>query len=322
MQNTKYPMVTSENDRFWSRYCGFFDLSLSQFMVIQETTLMQHLQRVAASDLGKDIMGSRPPQSVEEFRNRVPLTTYEDYIPYFREDRVSALPARPHVWAHTSSGSRSFKLVPYTTEFYNRQLDSLMAVLILSCSKRKGQSSIQEYDRVLHNVAPMPYLSGILASGASERFNLVPIITPDEHDGLDFKEKVAKGFELSLASGVDIIIAMTSVLVKMGHDFNRRSSRSQKSQYLAHPKVLCRYARAWLRSRLRGRNILPKDLWPVRSVIGWGTDTRIYREQVREYWGTYPYEFHACTEAGIMAMQSWNRGDLTLLPYSNFFEFI
>ena len=70
------------------------------------------------------------------------------------------------------------------------------------------------------------------------------------------------------------------------------------------------------------RNILPKDLWPVKAIIGWGIDTGIYREQVRNAWGIYPYELHACTEAGIMGLQSWNKKDLTLIPTSNFYEFI
>ena len=70
------------------------------------------------------------------------------------------------------------------------------------------------------------------------------------------------------------------------------------------------------------RSILPKDLWAVKAIIGWGIDTNIYRELVYKYWGVYPYEFHACTEAGIMAMQNWNKKDMTFIPDANFFEFI
>jgi len=36
----------------------------------------------------------------------------------------------------------------------------------------------------------------------------------------------------------------------------------------------------------------------------------------------YPYEFYACTEGGIMAMQNWNKKYMTFIPSSNFFEFI
>ena len=67
---------------------------------------------------------------------------------------------------------------------------------------------------------------------------------------------------------------------------------------------------------------MPKDLWPVKALIGWGIDTSIYRDMVYKYWGAYPYEFHACTEAGIIAAQSLARRDMTFIPHSNFFEFI
>jgi hypothetical protein len=121
---------------------------------------------------------------------------------------------------------------------------------------------------------------------------------------------------------VDIMIAMTSVLVKTGNEFNQMSRKSNMSQHMMHPGELMRISRAYLRSKLENRHILPKDLWPVKALIGWGIDTSIYRDQVYKYWGAYPYEFHACTEAGIIAVQSWTRRGLTFVPNSNFFEFI
>ncbi len=317
----KYPMVKSEYDRFWQRYCGFLDLSLDHFMAIQHALLAQQLKEVAEFPVMRKIMGDSLPSTVEGFRRSAPLTTYEDYLPELELDDASKLPAKPYVWAHTS-GPHGFKKVPYTLSFYNRMLDNLMAVFILACSRKKGQSSLTEDDRVLYNVAPSPYLSGILARGASERFNLRPVIQPDAHDDMDFKDKVAKGFEVSLKTGVDILIAMTSVLVKMGNDFSRRSRNGRMSKHTLHPAVLYSYARALVQSKMEKRPILPKDLWSVKAIISWGMDTDIYREQVHQYWGRYPYEFHACTEAGIMAMQSWTKKHLTFVPDSNFFEFI
>ncbi len=322
MQDTKQLMVRAEHDRFWTKYCGFFDLSVEQFMAIQEALLWQQLPRVASSKLGKRLISEGVPTSVAEFRHTVPLTTYDDYLPDLEEDNGDSLPEKPYVWAHTSGASTYFKRVPYTLQFYERTLDNLMAAFIVACSKKKGQSSIEEGDQVLFNTAPSPYLSGILASGANERFNLRSVIPPDTQDSMDFKEKIARGFEVSLQSGVDILIAMTSVLVKMGNDFNRHSKSSKLSQHISHPVAARRLALAWLRSKLEGRSLLPKDLWPVKAIIGWGIDTNIYRELVYQYWGTYPYEFHACTEAGIMAMQSWNKKDMTFIPHSCFFEFI
>jgi len=321
MEGMKYPMVMSEYDRFWVRYCGFLDLSLQEFMTIQQSLLLQQLQEVSRCPLGRRLIGNNIPASVDDFRESVPLTTYEDYLPELEQRDEDSLCEKPYIWAHTSS-SPAYKQVPYTPQFYDETLDNLMAVFILSCSKRKGQSSIVKDDRVLFNVAPSPYMSGILAHGASERFDLRPVISPDLHDDMDFKEKLAKGFEVSLQTGVDILIAMTSVLVKMGNEFNSHSRKTKLSKHLLNPKVVYRYGRAMLQSKLEKRSLLPKDLWRVKAVIGWGMDTSIYRDLVHKYWGKYPYEFYACTEAGIMALQSWNKRDLTFIPHSNFFEFI
>ena len=321
MEYAKQPMVMSDYDRFWTKYCGVLDISMEQFMAIQQALLLRQLQEVARCPLGTRLIGKKIPASVDEFRESVPLTTYNDYLPDLTEGNEDSLLEKPYIWAHTT-GSSGFKQVPYTLQFYNQVLDNLMAVFILACSNKRGRSSIGNGDRVLFNVAPAPYMSGILAHGASERFNLRGVVPPDLHDGMDFKEKMAQGFEVSLQTGVDILIALTSVLVKMGNDFNNHSKNGKLSKHLLHPNVLYRCGRAWLQSKLQKRSMLPKDLWPVKAVIGWGIDTNIYRDLVYKYWGSYPYEFHACTEAGIIAMQSWNKRDMTFIPHSNFFEFI
>ncbi|HUV75776.1 MAG TPA: GH3 auxin-responsive promoter family protein [Dehalococcoidales bacterium] len=314
--------MSANYGKAWGKYCGFLDLQIEQFMSIQEALLMLQLQRSARCPLWRRIIGEKVPESVAEFRRSVPLTSYNDYLPDLAEYNADSLPETPYAWAHTSDDSGSFKRAPYTLQFYNVMLDSLMAVFILACSGQRGRSSLTDGDRVLYNVAPSPYLSGILASGASREFNLRPVISPDQHDSMDFKEKVARGFEVSLQTGVDIIVGLTSVLVKIGNDFNSRNRSSGLSRRLLNPGVIYRLARASLRSKLEKRDMLPGDLWPVKALIGWGIDTGIYRELIKKYWGKYPFEFHACTEAGILAMQSWNQKDLTFIPHLNFLEFI
>ncbi|OGO29918.1 MAG: hypothetical protein A2Z29_05805 [Chloroflexi bacterium RBG_16_56_11] len=315
-------MIKSENDRTWSKYCGFLDLNLKQFMSIQESLLLQQLEKVAGCPLGKRLMGIRTPSSVEELRHLVPLTSYEDYLPELDPGDDMALPEEPHVWASTSGGAGCCRRVPYTLEAYSRSIDNLMTVFILACSRKRGESTLTEGDRVLYNVAPSPYLSGLLAAGASQVFNLRPVMPVELHDGMDFRDKMTRGFELSLRNGVDIMIAMTSVLVRTASEFDQMSRKGGFSKHLLHPGEMARISRAYLRSKIENRGILPKDLWPVKALIGWGIDTSIYRDQVYKYWGAYPYEFHACTEAGIMAVQTWNRRGMTFIPHSNFFEFI
>ena len=318
----RFPMVKSEYDRVWIKYCGFLDIDIEQFMSIQESLLLQQLSQITNCSLGRRLLGKRTPVSVEEFRHIVPTTTYKDYIPELNPGDETTLSEKPHLWANTTGSGGDTKRVPYTYEAYNRSLDNLMSVMILACSKQRGQSSITEGDRVLFNVAPAPYLSGILASGASQLFNLRPVMSPDMHDGMDFREKVTKGFEMSLRTGMDILMSMTSVLVKTGNEFSQMSKGGKISRHLGHPGEFMRLFRACLKSKFENRGILPRDIWPLKALIGWGIGTSLYRDLVHEYWGAYPYEFHACTEAGIMALQSWSRRGMTFLPHSNFYEFI
>jgi hypothetical protein len=53
-----------------------------------------------------------------------------------------------------------------------------------------------------------------------------------------------------------------------------------------------------------------------------GNNAEAYSEEIYRCWGTYPYRFHACTEAGIIALQNWTRQGMTFIPNSNFYEFI
>ena len=321
LPGVRYPMIQSEDDRAWTRYCGFLDLSLQQFMSIQESLLLQQIAHITSCSLGRRLLGKRTPITIDEFRQIVSLNTYKDYLPELDPGDETALPEKPYVWASTSGSGGLRRHVPITYEAYNRALDNLMSVLILSCSKERGQSSIMEGDRVLYNVAPTPYLSGILASGASQIFNLRPVMSPEMHDDMDFREKVTEGFNISLKTGMDILMSMTSVLVKTGNEFSQMSKKGKITSHL-HPAEFLRILRAFLKSKVENRNMLPKDIWSLKAIIGWGIDTSIYRDHIYNYWGAYPYEFHACTEGGIMALQSWTRQGMTFLPHANFYEFI
>ena len=69
----------------WRKYCGFVDLSIEEFMHIQRRLLLEQLKLLAEMPLGRKIMGGKMPDSVEEFRRTIPLTSYMDYTPYLLE---------------------------------------------------------------------------------------------------------------------------------------------------------------------------------------------------------------------------------------------
>ena len=92
----------------WQKYCGFIDLSLDEFMVIQERLLMEQIEWFSKCKLGEIMMGSKVPTSVAEFREKVPFTTYADYAPYLLENRVDVLPEKPWIWIRTSGRSGEY----------------------------------------------------------------------------------------------------------------------------------------------------------------------------------------------------------------------
>ncbi|MBI2909930.1 MAG: GH3 auxin-responsive promoter family protein [Chloroflexi bacterium] len=306
----------------WDRYCGFLDLPLKEFMEIQEQLLLEEIRLVADSFLGRRFLGRRRPASVEEFRRTAPLTRYDDYCPYLKERREDVLAEKPHCWVCTSDRSGEFRWVPYTRRAFEEFLDSVMAGFILACASGRGDVNLEAGFRVLHNMPPRPYLSGAAVFGMVERFSLNSILPLDAWEQMDFHDKVAEGFKRALSTGVDIISSMSSVLAKMGDSFGHNSSRFDLSAYVNHPEALLRLAKAALRAKLAGRRMLPRDLWPVKAIVCWGMDGEIYREKISRYWGVAPHELYACTEAGVIGMQSWCKKGVVPTPYSVFLEFI
>ena len=63
----------------WKEYCGFLELSIDDYMYIQNRLMEEQIQKWSASGLGKRFLGDKVPQTVDEFREAVPLTSYIDY---------------------------------------------------------------------------------------------------------------------------------------------------------------------------------------------------------------------------------------------------
>lgn len=308
--------------RIWEKYCGFLDLSLKEFMEIQEQLLMEQVELVTDSPLGIRIMDNSKPQSVAEFRQSVPLTSYEDYEPYIGDCQEEALAIHPDLWAHTSGRGGGFKWVPYSNPILERHGDGALAGLILAATSRKGEVNISEGDNFLFILAPRPYISGVYAWLFAERYGLRVIPPPEVSEKLDFQQRIAMGFKMALRNGVDSIGALGSVLAKMGERFTEGGQGMSLSLSLLHPVVLFRLLRAVIRSKMQRRAMLPRDLWPAKALTCSGTDADIYREKLEYYWGRSPHELYALTEAGVVAMQSWAKKGLTCYPFLNFFEFI
>lgn len=306
----------------WQKYCGFLDLSMEEFNSIQRDLLRDQLEIVHDSPLGRRLLRGSLPETVADFRRTVRLTKYGDYLPDLENGNDDALQEPAFHWIQTTGARAEYKHIPYTRRGYEVVVDNLMAAFILSCADKKGEVNVRPHDRVLYNTPPRPFLSGMLTFEMAERFGFRGVMDPEEAEHMDFKEKIDKGFRQGLTTGVDILISMSSVLVKIGEEFADGRKKRKFSRSMLHPAALARLSKALLISKLLRRPILPKHLWPAKAIIAWGIDAPFFKDQVEYYWGRTPYELYACTEGGVMALQGWNKKGLTLIPYSNFFEFI
>ena len=306
----------------WERYCGFLDLSTPAFMEIQRRRLVETLPALAKSGIGRTFLDGHSVSSVEQLRRVAPLTSFDDYRSFFQPLMSITLPEPPIFWAKTSRLNLDKALIPYNEAAFEHLMDGSVAAFLLATADGRGDTRLEPQDRVLYNFPPSPYLSGMLAQGLAARVRLRPLVDFDEAEELDFQDKVALGFERALRGGVDVVASMPSVLLKMGESFEQRSKGRSALSLLRDPRVAWRMLGALLKSKREGRSVLPKDIWKLKGLVCWGTDTGVYRDQIRHYWGCDPYEFLAITEGGILAMQSWTREGMTFLPATNFLEFI
>ena len=314
---------SGDKQAIWQRYCGFLDLSLDEFITIQEKLLLEQIELVAASPLGKKVMNNSKPASVTEFRHLVPLTTYEDYASYLKQNSEDFLAEKPYYWARTSGREGNPKWVPFATRADEITCRNMIGARLLAPAKQKGEMNVPPGGSMLFNLPERPYFSGWLAFSVSQRISF-PTIPPLEiSEEMEFTERIEKGFEMALRTDVDYLSSLSSVLIKIGERFSERTSGMKFSIFMLHPVVLSRLFWALLRCKIiEKRELLPKDLWPVKAIFAWGTDTDIYRNQIFHYWGKMPYEIYGATEAGIIALQSWTKNWMTFLADSVFLEFI
>jgi len=301
-------------EELWQRCCGFIDLSIEDFMNIQKRLLLEQLELLKKCELGRYIMNGADPHTVEEFREQVPLTTYADYAPYLLKRRRNVLPGKPLMWAHTSgrSGEYFYKWIPITARQYE-EAGPIVAALLLFCTcKQRGDVVLRQHNKMLYAAAPAPYLSGVMGRMLDDE-SIVDFLPPvDKAEKMEFADRLQEGFKLALLEGMEIFGGISSVMVAIGERFSQGNANIDIKRLL----------KGVAKSKLAHRPILPQDVWSLKGIIGCGTDTPVFEDRIKEMWGRYPLEVYGCTEASVVATQTWDYQGMTFVPHLNFLEFI
>jgi hypothetical protein len=307
----------------WLMCCSFIDLNLDQFMGIQKRLLLEQIELLKRSSIGRKVMQGAEPGSVEEFRERVPLTTYADYVPDLQERREYILPARPDRWVKTSgySGTYDVKWVPWSKHFTSECEKVAAACAIFAMSRWRGDTSrLKPHLKILYTVGGPDYASGAIGHLMQKAIDYD--FLPSGADALPFTERIKAGFAQALDHGLDAFGGLPSVLVSVGEQMLQQPKRPDASFLVQHPRGAFRLARGLAKSRLAGRQMMPKDLWDIKAILGGGTDAAVYKKKVEAMWGRKPLELYGGTEGGIYAVQTWDYAGMTFVPNLNFFEFI
>ncbi|MFC1916018.1 GH3 auxin-responsive promoter family protein [Chloroflexota bacterium] len=313
------------NEELWQMCCGFLSLSLDQFMAIQKRLLLEQIRLLNQCSLGKKILRGAKPETVEEFREQVPLTTYADYCPELMEKREAPLPAEPAFWVRTSgrSGEYPCRWAPVTPA-YSREMSIIMYGLgiLSSCQEWDNTSEIPEYPKIVYTVAPRPYISGTMACMLEQQTPVDYLPPLEEAEELSFEDRIKLGFKQALAKRIDYFFGLSLVLAAVGDKFSQSSDKIAIRPLLSQPKVLFRLTKGLVKSKLAKRAMLPRDIWKIKGIISSGLDSWVYRDKIKAMWGRYPLDVYSSTEGGIIATQTWDYDSMTFIPNLNFLEFI
>lgn len=325
MSIIKQLLKQGRHDELWRMCCGFLDLNTEQFMAMQKQLLLEQIQLLNRSELGRKLMRGALPETVEEFRKQVPLSTYLDYCPELLEKRENVLPANPAMWVQTSgrSGEYPHKWVPVSDKFWQEASLDICAIAIFSACKERGDIPFKHGFRLLHAAAQPPFLTGMVARIGQEEFGFDFLPPLRQSEKMGFEERVEKGFKLALSEGMDGFFGLAGVLVAIGEKFRQGSGGSARSsRLLLPPKVAFRLARGLIRSKLAGRPMLPRDLWSLKMISSMGVDSVVYKEKIRELWGRVPLNVYGNSETTVIATQTWDYDGMVFFPNLNFLEFI
>lgn len=311
----------------WDEYCGFLDLNIDEYMQIQKRLLAEQIELYSRCGLGQKIMHGEKPSSVEEFRSKVSLTTYEDYADILLNQRKEMLPGEPVVWLETTweSGSRPKKLAPYTREMLDVYTNNILAAMILSTSEEKGKFHVKNGDKSLYGLAPLPYATGLFPLLIAPEMDLKFMPSLEEAKNLSFSEQNKKGFSAALKTGLDQFFGMSSVIYTITKNFEHFASSGgvdPKKLMGIHPGMLSRLIKAKYVCERDKRPMQPKDIFDLKGFVCVGTDTALFRDELEEAWGKRPLEIHGGTEPACMGTETWNRNGLVFFPDNAFYEFI
>lgn len=326
--NLSEKLRNQQFDSIWNEYCGFLDLSIDEYMHIQNRLMEEQIKLWSECPLGQSILKGKKPTTIDEFRKVVPLTTYGDYADMLLQKRSDTLPGNPIIWIQTTweGGRHPIKVAPYTRSMLDTFKNNVVACLLLSTSHEKGQFDVEETDKILYGLAPLPYATGLFPLSLKEEINLRFLPEVEDAVNMTFSQRNKLGFKMAMKQDVEFFFGLGSVAYAVSQSLTQAAS-SQGNMSLSDLldykiKMLHRIISAKKKCKKEGRQLRPKDLFHLKGFMVAGTDNQCYKDDLEELWGVRPMELFAGTEPSIIGTETWTRNGMYFFPDTCFYEFI
>lgn len=323
-------LTNQEYDRIWQEYCGFLELDMKSYMNIQNRLLEEQMRLWCASPLGQKILKGRKPETIEEFRRMVPLTTYEDYADVLLLKKEEMLPEKPIIWIQTTweGGKHPIKVAPYTSGMLQTYKNNVLTCMLLSTSTEKGKFDVEAGDTFLYALAPLPYTTGLIPLALTDEVNIEFLPPVSEAVNMTFSERNKRGFKMGLRKGIDFFFGLGSVAYYVSLSVANLSEGEKKGGSLLKkmcsmsPAMMAKYIKAKKQCKKENRPLKPKDLFKLKGFLCAGTDNNCYKDDLEDLWGVRPVEVFSGTEPSCVGTETWNRNGLYFFPDACFYEFI
>ena len=304
-----------KRDQLWSEYCGFLDMSLADYMYTQRRLMEEQLELWSGSGLGRQLLGGKCPRTIDELREMLPLTTYEDYADVLLARRADMLCGDPAVWIQTTweGGLRPIKLAPYTRSMLDTYRHNILAAMMMASARRKGDYDVKAGERILYGGAPLPYMTGLIPSLFDEDIRFTWLPDSNKNSDLSFSQRIKKGFDMAMNGGVDVFFGIGSVANYITESFGRSSGGSGGKMKVSPGNAL-RYVRAKYISKRDERPIVPGDIFRLKAFFYAGTDAKCYKERLARAWGLVPTELAAGTESTCIGSEDWEHRGMVFFP--------
>lgn len=325
--NLKDKLEKQQYKEIWEQYCGFLDLSMEGYMKIQRRLMEEQIQLWSHSGLGQSILKGKYPKNLDEFRQMVPLTEYDDYADILLSKQPHMLPGNPVIWIQTTweGGKHPVKTAPYTRSMLDTYRNNVTACLILSTSREKGKFDVSSTDNFLYGLAPLPFATGLFPLALGEEIDIEFLPAVKDAVNMTFSERNKVGFKMAMKKDLGFFFGLGSVAYAVSQSLSSMTSGggvSAKDLLKCKPHMLARIVKAKHTCKTENRPLLPKDLFQLKGFMVAGTDNQCYKNDLEELWGIRPMELFAGTEPSIIGTETWTRNGMYFFPDTAFYEFI